>query len=198
MLGLEIPFHILTTFAGIQFPIRTADNLLLAGLSTLLVPGNKINNAIQWHYLSGDDRFERLEVLAKSLEATIQSDDLDELAESTAFLGHCREAVVRLGTQGLEGGSIEASEVAPKGTGMLLEKGGTVSVDVSRYATAQMTQRWRWTSREGDLIPGAALRPIDRLERARDTPTLLYDDEACRAWLVVRVGALPYIWLMGI
>lgn len=184
MLGLEIPFHILTTFAGIQFPIRIADGLLLAGLSTLLVPGNRINNAIQWHYLSGDDRFERLEILAKSLEVTIRNDDLDELAESTAFLGHCREAVVRLGTQGLEGSSIEASEVAPNRSGMLVEKGGTVSVGVSKYATAQMTQRWRWTSREGDLIPGAALRPIDRLERARDTPTLLYDDEACRAWLV--------------
>ena len=47
MLGLEIPFHILTTFAGIQLPIRIAAGLLLAGLSTLLVPGNRINKAIQ-------------------------------------------------------------------------------------------------------------------------------------------------------
>ena len=93
-IGLEIPFEILTMFAGIRFPLGLGQGLVLAGPSTLLVPGSKTENAIQWHYLFGEDRFERLRDLIKPMDLSFQGEDWNDLAEPTAFLGHLKSAAV--------------------------------------------------------------------------------------------------------
>ncbi|MCJ1252159.1 hypothetical protein MMC30_009398 [Trapelia coarctata] len=196
MLGLELPFEVMTTFAGIKFPILVGDSILLAGDVTLLVPGMRTDEAVQWHYLSGEDRFERLGAFAKSLDDKTQEifaatgDSIDQelemetLASRTAFLGYCRKAVVQLGTQGLTATTIENSGVKPVGPALEIQKVGSVSVGFSKYATGQIGSRMRWSSREARMTARDTIHDDDRFQRASDTPTLLYDDGVKRAWLV--------------
>jgi hypothetical protein len=188
IIGLEIPFEILTMFAGIRFPLRLGQGLVLAGLSTLLVPGSKAENAIQWHYLFGENRFERLRDLIKPMDLPFQGEDWNDLAAPTAFLGHLRYAAVQLGTEGLGTNSITASQVAKAGVKLGLEHKGTVSAGLSKCATAQATVRWKISDRETAVVLNRDLHLSDRLERAKNTPTLLYDDETCRAWLVAELS----------
>lgn len=200
MLGLEIPFEILTTFAGIRFPLKIGQGLILAGPSTLLVPCKKVDNAIQWHYLSGKDRFEHLRELNKAMGLSFQGENWADLAQPTAFLGHCKYAVIRLGTQGLDASPITPSQVPSIGPTFEVNHAGTGSFGFNKYVTAQANFDWKISSREKAAIPGADIQLSDRLARGRDTPLLLYDNGACRAWLVSELSValhMTHVYLSG-
>lgn len=109
--GIELPYHIMTTFGKIRYPETRAQGIVLVGLSTVLVPLSRNKRCVQWHYTSEDETGEQvsLDVLMdkQGLEGAdvlvgCGKDLLNDFRETTTrhFVGYCENVQIHLGTQG--------------------------------------------------------------------------------------------------
>lgn len=194
ILGLEIPFEIMSSFAKVQYPILFGNRIIFAGDSTLLIPEVSFDDSIQWHYLYGRDRFEQARRV-KVIDPKLQTLDLKALTKSRAFLGFCRSSEVVLGTKRFSETRISDSQVPSTGPKLRVELQGpiTAGVNAKGYATISAGSTWKFRGEESGQIRDEQLSLDDRLQRARGTPALLYDDQTCQAFLVSELSVILHM-----
>jgi hypothetical protein len=191
ILGLEIPFEIMTSFAKVKYPINFRERIVFAGDSTLLIPILSIGNSIQWHYLKGEDCFENAKQYLKTTDATLQTLNAEAMTASRAFLGFSRNSDVVIGTKPYSETTILDSKVPATGPKLTLKLEGPVSATVSP-PNSSLTAGTTWKFRGGEFgqIKDEQITPDDRIKRAGATPALIYDAEACRAFLVPELSVI--------
>jgi hypothetical protein len=195
ILGLEIPFEIMASFAKVEYPILFGERIIFSGDTTLLIPEVSFNDSIQWHYLYGRDRFEQAQQRVKVIDTKLRTLDLKALTKSRAFLGFCSNSEVVLGTKEFNDTRILESQVPPTGFKLSLELEGPIaaSVNAKGYATISAGSTWKFRGGESSQIKDEQLSLDDRLQRARGTPALLYDNQTCRAFLVSELSAILHM-----
>jgi hypothetical protein len=195
IVGLEVPFEIMATFAGVKFPVLCGDRVVFASESKLLVPEVTFGDSIQWHFLRSDDRFKRALQRIKVPDPKLERLDLQILITSRAFLGYCRTSEVLLGTAQFEDVRISESGVPCTGSKLALKLEGPVTAGVNGkgYATLTVGTTWKFNGGESGLIRGEELDLDERFKRAERTPALLYDDETCRAFLVSELSIVLHM-----
>jgi hypothetical protein len=189
--GLEIQFDIMTAAAGIRYPVSSGQRLILAGESVLLVPLARSGNTVQWHFLEGEGRFEKLAEIGERYPIPsdlVKSSDLSDwnaLRLSHAFLGYYRQAGVFLGTKYAGPTDIAPTQVPEVEPVTAMDRRITVNAGFNHCgAIAGVTASVVIAQRERAVIPGIEINLDQRMARAKDNPIILFDDEADRAFMV--------------
>jgi hypothetical protein len=105
-LGLEISFQLMTHLAGVHYPVEHHNEhhkgIILEGrpkhnsvATSMLIPTKRVNNSIQWHLLETKSDGSSPAVPHSRFYTT----DIEELINSTTFLGYCGAVKVRIGTR---------------------------------------------------------------------------------------------------
>lgn len=132
ILGLEIPFQIMAEFADTRLPIMVGDRVVFASDVRLLVPQMMFGTSIQWHVLSGNDRFRGAEQSQKILDPKLQTLGLEELMAARAFLGYCSNSEILLGTEEFKDRNITSSEVPYTGPKFSFKREGPIGAVLLR------------------------------------------------------------------
>lgn len=192
VLGLEIPFEIMAAFAGVKFPIWLEDRIAFAGSTSMLIPVICFGDSIQWHFQKSDNRFKKAVRRTKVLDSQLETLDLSKLVTSRAFLGYCKTSEVLLGTADFEDVEILESDVPRTGPYLAIQFEGPLVVGVSAkgYATSTAGTTWRFNRGETALVQAQTLSQDERFKRAAKNSALLYDQEACVAFLVSELSVI--------
>lgn len=187
--GIELPFEVMITLAGIMYPVEYFDGMVLKGRSTILVPTDRSHNSVQWHLIFGvPNKHLSTKSIADHISESdwFETCDFELLRTATTFLGYCKNAEIHLGTITSSYGNIERSK--PKCDRFKLSTAktfpgliGNVSSKFTLPISLQATKRSEVVYLE------------DRLEQARYQPLLLYDDESKRGWLVPELSVILHI-----
>lgn len=191
ILGLEIPFEIMASFAKVKYPIHFRERIIFAGDSTLLIPILSIDNSIQWHYLQGEDCFKDAKQYLKTMDPKLQTLNAEAMTASRSFLGFSRNSDIVIGTKSYSETMIFDSQVPATGPRLTLNLEGPVGAAVSP-PNSSLTAGTTWKLRGGEYgqIKDEQITPDDRIKRAGATPALIYDAEACRAFLVPELSVI--------
>lgn len=205
--GLEVQFDIMTAVAGIRYPISFGQRLVLAGESVLLVPMARNGNAVQWHFLDGEDRFEKLTNLEKKYLLSSRLikgsgnglSDWNALRSSHAFLGYYRHSGVYLATNDPQPTDIAPTQIPEIGPVTSMERKIAVNAGFNQHgAIGGVTAQVMIAQRERAVIPGNQIDLDQRMTRAKDNPIILFDDEANRAFMVSELSLALHLVLSSL
>jgi hypothetical protein len=171
--GLELPFHLMATMAGIRYPIEFQGGIILKSKSETIFPVANLTCGIQWHRVEGEGTKEFLATV-KSFPQWYQTKDLGSLTTARTFLGLFSHAHVSLGTTN---SNIAPSEV-PKDKKWIA---------VGEQIPLNLTLRLPWIASFGVtptiVLPKSQRKQITNedigyeqsLQRSSQTPLLFYD-----------------------
>jgi hypothetical protein len=207
-LGLDVPFHLMTYLAGIQYPMEYRKGIVFRGLGNdlgfypMLIPTKKLEDAMQWHYIQAHadtSKMTNIDIAyLKSLDvdnAWFQSMEIDTIIGARAVLGFCNLAQVQIGTESFLSKPIERSNLLSTGHSLEIILEGTASVSPSAkgFFTAALTSKWVVRRPQRAVIPGAELPVHTQIHRAIKQPIMLYDTKADRAWLVSELSVALHL-----
>lgn len=211
--GIELPYGIMTSQAGILFSKTYRGGLFLRGLSTLIYPTASWENdqSVQWHIFDSGNSRERLppgtiplltspdEVRRSSWVRCTHLEPL-ALAQRT-FLGYCKDINIYLATENSEISRVTYSQAEKEShrPALLLDSlaGGTSGMGMVSAQTNIRFLRPKGLVRCSmqDTLPGL-------LDSAQLRPLLVYDDhpEAQKGWLVPTLSVIlhmAHVWAQG-
>ena len=210
--GIELPYELMTSQAGILFPKTYKGGLFLRGLSTLIYPTASWANhqSVQWH-INYSCNFPQLPA------GTLPLDELsDEVRESNwmrctalqqlasaprTFLGYCKDINIYLATEDSEISQVTYSQAEYEShrPALLLDSlaGGTSGMGMVSAQTSMRFVRPKGLVKcsRHDTLPGL-------LDSAQLRPVLLYDDhpKAQKGWLVPTLSVIlhmAHVWAQG-
>ncbi|THW24700.1 hypothetical protein D6D23_05040 [Aureobasidium pullulans] len=186
MRGLEIPFDIITSFAGIRFPLLLGERLAFASERHVLIPEIFSDDSIQWHFEIIENALRQTTTTYKVPAPGMESVDFAKVCEYRAFLGYSRRSEVVMGTAEFCDMNITASRIPRRGYHLDLKNEGPLSAGPSLkgYFTATLGTTWRFKRGEMAQIEGSTVSLNDLLKRSAETPALLYNDHSCTAFLL--------------
>ncbi|KAK2591056.1 hypothetical protein QQS21_011252 [Conoideocrella luteorostrata] len=189
--GLEIPFDLMTSLAGIrtQMDVGEAANLLL-GPGIVLYPTKVWEKGVQWH-LAGVDEYDYTTDLKKY--------DLHKFSKKRTFLGYFTEAEVLLGTEDLvmsHTGKILRSTSRDATTQIEFANEGTFSsgLSIKSIFTLNLTAKYQVSKTLRISLQGRTY--LDMVDEAQKQPIIIYDAETKSAWLVSELSAALHIALL--
>jgi hypothetical protein len=191
--GLEIPFELMTLFAGVRGSLVHGDGNILVGPCRVLFPTRRLHEAVQWHYIEAHDNQALIDVL-NSIDNRVCRTDSSDFAKLRAFLGYYKHALVYAGTQeGIQSSTI-GSSLVPKSNSRLevvrecsLSAGFTTHGSIGAVAGKIVFPRSLQVSlAEGHLYE-------NRLESASERPLLVYDLSTRSAWLVSELSMVLHM-----
>ena len=211
--GIELPYQLMTSQAGIMFSKTYKGGLFLRGLSTLIYPTASWANqqSVQWHIVDSGNSRTRLPPgtipLLDSTDEVRESNwmrwtDLQRLASARrTFLGYCKEVNINLAAEDSEVSQVTYSRAENEShrPTLLLDSlaGGTSGMGMVSAQTSMRFVRPKGLVKcsRHDTLPGL-------LDSAQDRPVLLYDDhpKAQKAWLVPTLSVvlhMAHIWAKG-
>jgi len=200
-LGLDIPFQLMTLFAGTRGSILQGDRTLLVGPSRILFPVRVLNDAVEWHYMEASEDEELTETFAKYTGYPIIHDSLDldlrdikALSTRRSILGHYRHAFVTAGTfDGVNNSNIEDSLTPNSSSRLELAREGITTAGFSIHG-ATGNVGGRWVLPQSLQVSLAGNHTYDnRLENAIYKPLLVYDLNAQSAWLVAELSIVLHL-----
>ena len=211
--GIELPYGIMTTQAGILFSKTYKGGLFLRGLSTLIYPTASWDNdqSVQWHIFDSGTSRERLapgtiplltspdEVRRSNWVRCTHPEKL-ALAPRT-FLGYCKDINIYLATENSEISRVTYSRAENEShrPALLLDSlaGGTSGMGVVSAQTSMRFVRPKGLVRCSmhDTLPAL-------LDSAQLRPVLVYDDhpKAQKGWLVPTLSVIlhmAHVWAQG-
>jgi hypothetical protein len=198
--GLELPFHLMTTVAGVLYPMTHDGGIYLKGLSRLLFPTSSFEgSSVQWHLATSPSRRERLPPGTIHDQSWQRIGDVDRLTNARTFLGYCREVVVDLGTnkptgyyKGILFSSARDENHDPSIQGPSSFTWGTNGMGIFG---ANMTHPITYGKALMQTVYGVHDTYLDVLELAVDTPVILYDDglKSQRGWMVPGLSVILHM-----
>ena len=210
--GIELPYELMTSQAGILFPKTYKGGLFLRGLSTLIYPTASWANhqSVQWH-INYSCNFPQLPAgtlpLDESLDEVRESNwmrctALQQLASAPrTFLGYCKDINIYLATEDSEISQVTYSQAEYEShrPALLLDSlaGGTSGMGMVSAQTSMRFVRPKGLVKCSmhDTLPGL-------LDSAQLRPVLLYDDhpKAQKGWLVPTLSVIlhmAHVWAQG-
>ncbi|KAG9756526.1 hypothetical protein KCU73_g4872, partial [Aureobasidium melanogenum] len=186
MRGLEIPFNIMASFAGIRFPLLLGERLAFASTTHVLVPEIFSEDSIQWHFETIENALRQSTTTYKVHAPGMERVDLSNIHKHRAFLGYSRLSEVLMGTAEYGDVRITASVIPRTGHHLTFKNEGPLSAGTSikGYLTANLGTTWKFKRGEMAQIEGSTISLDDVLKRSAETPALLYDDQNCTAFLL--------------
>jgi hypothetical protein len=189
--GIEIPLEMMAFLSGAEHAVEYSRGLLIKSFSGMLVPVQRQEDSVQWHFLSDPTgRHMRYSDLRGLCPRRLSLDELDHdsLGKTRAFLAWWRASKSYLGTQNVSYENIGRSEARPtsmkvKVTDVTIgfSKGGGAS---TKFAMG-LKDRHRYNSRAGRL---------ERvLDAAQNMHTCIYDSTSKRSWLVSGTETLLHL-----
>jgi hypothetical protein len=186
MRGLEVPFDIMASFAGVRFPLSLGERLIFASETNVLVPEICSEDSIQWHFDTIENVVGRAATISKAQAPGLEKTDASKLRKCRAFLGYSKFSEVVMGTTEFCDVKITTCEVPRTGPCLTFKNEGPLSVSTSAkgYFTANLGTTWKFKKGEMAQIEGSRLSLDDVLKRSARAPALLYDDRRCIAFLL--------------
>ena len=208
--GIELPYELMVSQAGILFPKTYKEGLFLKGLSTLIYPTASWENhqLVQWHITYSDNPDTRL--LPGTIPLDDSSDevrtsrwmcctDLQQLASAKrTFLGYCKDINIHLATEDSELSHVTNSlaEHENPRPGLRLDS-FTLGTSGMGTVTAQGVMHY---VRPNGLVMCSKHETLPGLlDSAQDRPLLVYDDhpKAQKGWLVPTLSVvlhMVHVW----
>jgi hypothetical protein len=184
--GLDIPFPLMATFTKVTCSMEYNHGTIFVGESSLLFPSRRLRQAVQWHYVEGDD----VQVLINTLDQCserVHELDIRKLKTLRAFLGYYKKGLVLAGTEELlQSKCVTDSNIPMSKSRIELSREGTASLGLFGNQIVNGTIGGKWTLPKGlqASLVGTGREYEDRLEKASDRPMLVYDWSTKSAWLV--------------
>ena len=212
--GIELPYQLMVSQAGILFPKTYKGGLFIRGLSTLIYPTASWENhqIVQWHiiYNHNFSRNSRTRLPPGTIPLGNSSDevrtsnwmrctDLQQLALAPrTFLGYCKDINIHLATEDSKISEVKNSlaEHEDPPPGLRLD---SLSVSTSGKGIMGAGVNIHWSTPKGlmscskhETLPGL-------LDSAQDRPLLVYDDDpkAQKGWLVPTLSLvlhMVHVW----
>jgi hypothetical protein len=207
--GIELPYHVMTTFGRIRYPEPYLKGIILMGLSTILVPFSKTESSVQWHFISRSHAFEHMSLQATMNEEGIKDDHvlegsgllLLEKFESENmrhFVGCYENANIHLGTQDSsysEAVSPPVDVAEDAGREVLYHRHiranfmgfgpGTSSASVGGSIEFSKSKR--------DQIQDDELSLTDLVRRTKDNVCIIYDAKEKTGWAVPELSIIIHL-----
>ena len=186
MRGLEVPFDIMASLAGVRFPLLLGERLSFASEKNILIPEIYSEDSIQWHFDTVENVLRRAATISKVALPGLEGIDASKLRQCRAFLGYSKFSEIIIGTPEFRDVEITTCEVPRTRPCLTFKQEGPLSVGPSLrgYFTANLGTTWK--SKQGEMaqIKGSELSLDDVLRRSARAPALLYDDRRCIAFLL--------------
>lgn len=194
-IGLEIEFSIMANLAAILYPLQCFKGIVLKGLSTILIPKQRQGDSVQWHLVHGapEKKISMAEV-APDLQQFYETQDLQQLTASRAFLGLYRIAEVHLGTKESGYRNLNHSHASRERSRIeLRETSASVGGSVSGMWNFMIGMKF--SKQKGLRVVEDQSRILleRRLKNSQSQPVLMYDVGDHRGWLVPEINALLHI-----
>ena len=195
-IGVEVPFEVMMALACILYPLDYHGGTILRGVKLTLVPTAHCSGSVQWHCVSSeqDSYLPRASQVMKQVPEWFKTHDFELLKTARTFLGYCRIAEIHLGTKGIDYNSIQKSDAKSERTRAVISREFAANLGMSAkgIVTASLgskitiPRRMRVTTKLGLFFQ-------DRVLRARDQPSILYDVEKKTGWLVPELSVILHI-----
>ena len=196
-IGVEIPFEVMMSLACILYPLDYHGGTILRGVKLTLVPTAHYTGSVQWHCISSeqDSYLPRASQVMKQLPEWFKTNDFELLQNARTFLGYCRIAEIHLGTSGTDYKSIQKSDAKSERTRALWSRefSATVGTSAKGIITATLSPKVTFSRRLRATTKQLDLFFQDRVLRARDQPSILYDVEKKTGWLVPELSVVLHI-----
>lgn len=186
MRGVEIPFDVMATCAGVRFPLLLGERLSFAGETNVLVPEMFSENSVQWHFDTIKKALQRTEKEYRVPAQGMENIDLSKIHKYRAFLGYSRLSEVVMGTAEFCNAEITASGLPRPKRELRFKNEGTLTAGLGYkgYVTSTAGTTWKFKTGEIAIIEGSTLPLDEALNRSARTPALLYDDQNRTAFLL--------------
>ena len=196
--GIELPFHVMTSLAGVIYPVEYDGGVVLQGFSSLLSPSILQEDSVQWHYVSSKQSHTYLPTSSVAEFSRVKGVDIEHLTRRRTFLGYCRIIEISLGTAIPDYERLDYSPASNDRRGIELAfrslsagTSGMNMINANANATITFPRSMVSTTRIDHYE--------DILGMCRETPVLLYDAERGeqRGWLVPMLSAIlhmAHIW----
>ena len=199
--GLELPFDLMVALGRIWYPMHYQNGIVLKGYSTILVPTDKKDDSIQWHFIQTDSHAERIELdtVFQHRSPPIQNIDMSTLRSARAYVGWVDQAKISAGSKFSGYSSISESGIQDQGAGLRLQREATPTIGSSGMGMFGLTLGLKF------VLPKSLYMSISQEEslledimlNSKDESTIIYDAETQRAWLISELSAvliLLHVW----
>ncbi|KAH0369398.1 hypothetical protein KCU65_g3302, partial [Aureobasidium melanogenum] len=192
MRGLEIPFEIMATFAGVRFPLLLGERLAFAGETHILVPEMFSENSVQWHFDTIENALQHTETKREIQASGLESIDLSNIHRYRAFLGYSRLSEVVIGTAEFCNAMITPTDLPRPKRELRFKNEGTLTAGLGYkgYITSSAGTTWKLKPCEVAMIEGSTLSLDEVLHRSARSPALLYDDQNSTAFLLSELSII--------
>ena len=195
--GLEISFDLMVVLCRIWYPVEYLDGLVLKGYSTILVPTQKTEDSVQWHFISNKNQEEKIGLSSIDTYCgfVLETLDLKGLQSSRTFVGWCKKAISHAGTKASGFKEIRDSQAPARSRRPRLEPEFAPSIGTSGlgFFGGQLGLKIKF--------PKSVYRPVkdehalmeDKLLNAKNNPLLVWDEGTRRGWIISEVAAILMI-----
>ena len=204
--SIELPFDLMTTLAGIRFPMEWHGGMVLMGYSTILVPSLIDDDCILWHLVASVDKYtpihlDHLETNDSNglyMENFHKVRRVEDLASRRTFLGFSPSIEIHLGTSSSAYTRMQPSGAPGEGTSIQVT---SVSASIGSEGLgifgAHISPNILMSKALRANMRSVPLSAYDRLKRAQSHPLLLYDIDTKRGFLVPELSVifhLLHVW----
>ena len=196
-IGIEVPFEVMISLACVLYPMEYHGGTILRGIKLTLVPTAQFSGSVQWHCVSSeqDCYLPQADEVMKQIPEWFKTPNFELLKTARTFLGYCEIAEIHLGTCGIDYRAIRKSDAESErptakvsrefSTSLVMSAKGIIAATFSPKIT--IPRRLRATTKQLDLFFE------DRVLRARDQPSIVYDVEKKQGWLVPELSVVLHI-----
>ena len=192
--GIEVPFDLMVSLACILYPFEYQDGTILRGIESTLVPTTQHPGAVQWHCISKDQgsSMPSVDKMMMGVPKWFRTRDFELLRTARTFLGYCSVTEIHLGSRDIRDmgyKEIEVSSAERERTRLEASGEFATTLGLSAKGIISMSLSPKFTISRGQRLTTKKLELFfqDRLDRAKDQPSLLYDVEKKQGWLVPEI-----------
>jgi hypothetical protein len=201
--GLELSFDLMLVLGRIWYPMEYLDGFVLKGRSTILIPTWKVQDSVQWHFLSHEDPRKKISMHAvrDSCREVVQDVGIDVLRSARAFVGWAIDAEIHAGTRTSGFESIQNSKApfTPRRPRFAREMTPSIGTSGLGFFNVNFGAKL--------MIPQSVFGPVkrehtlmeDMLLNSREDPLLLWDVSTARGWMISEIAALLtilHVWAL--
>ena len=207
-IGLELTFELMVELAENAKPLNRAGSFILIGLHSALIPVSVFDDhSIQWHLFTSSNpdgiTLQDLPETSALAVPTTCKNDLDirtffqTLKNRRHFCGWCSNARITLGACPQEGGRYTISGFTKTPEISKIPKFASFNAGIASsglgYAGPSFSGTWTITSTRKNFSELPMQRFESMLSTARRMPSILYDPDEKRAWMVPVICVLYHM-----
>ena len=202
--GVELPFDLMASLANIAHPVICDGGFVLRGYSSIIYPVSGVSSSlpsgsVQWHALhaSANERSISLKTIENRQRIrTTNLDEFEALSACRTFLGYSAETRVCLGTKEADYRESRRPQGNPLGPqkGRFVFKGLSANLNGSHFVGGGFTSNWDYHRSKSAEIKDRAQTSYEAiLSDIVDEPSILYDVQDCRGWLVPEICVILHM-----